>query len=338
MGNEGTMKPNKHWSFEEDEILKKYMAEGLSCLDISKLYLSHRTAKALLHRVGKLGLTQPAERWTEDEDEKLRCFYKTLSCKQLQEKFFPDRTVSGISHRLHRLKLAKPGRMFYDVDHAFFSSPNILNSYWAGFLASDGNVSVKNNRISFKLKSTDVDCLERFKSDIKYNGPIHYYEGVNAQTKNVYKYNHLQICSSAWKTDLATWFNITPQKTFTLVPPGLQDDKLKDSFVAGLIAGDGCISKQKYTRNKKTYEYLSLRITGTEPILKWVMTHFQNILDFYHFDIKVEHFKLTSAGKSGKIFTVGVTGKPAEFLISHFQQYKDQIPLMQRKFFRYGVI
>lgn len=33
----------------------------------------------------------------------------------------------------------------YRKNHVFFETPNLLNSYWAGFIAADGNISLKEN-------------------------------------------------------------------------------------------------------------------------------------------------------------------------------------------------
>ena len=61
----------------------------------------------------------------------------------------------------------------YNVDDNFFNKPNIINCYWAGFIAADGCITGRNkNKLYIGLSSKDKQHLEVFKKTICFDGPI----------------------------------------------------------------------------------------------------------------------------------------------------------------------
>ena len=61
----------------------------------------------------------------------------------------------------------------HNVNDDFFNNPNILNCYWAGFIAADGCIGRRNNNVlSIGLSSKDKQHLETFKNNINFSGPI----------------------------------------------------------------------------------------------------------------------------------------------------------------------
>jgi len=108
----------------------------------------------------------------------------------------------------------------YDVDYTFFEIPNILNSYFAGLLAADGNIAKNRNNIKITLKNTlsELNLLNEFKQNCKYTGKLFHV------IRGMYKYVGLSICSKQWVLNLWDNFNIGPAKSLTICPPNLVGD------------------------------------------------------------------------------------------------------------------
>src|SRR5260370_9394638 len=94
--------------------------------------------------------------------------------------------------------------------------PNLKNSYWAGFLAAEGNIKTGRKRISIKLHIKDVAHLEKFRDALEYTGRVYRYE----------RDASIEIACPEIADDLARNFSITPRKSFTLQPPLLTDEDM----------------------------------------------------------------------------------------------------------------
>lgn len=157
------------------------------------------------------------------------------------------------------------GRTKYHKNDKFFERPNLLNSYWAGFIAADGHLNTK-NKLSFGLSTVDKTILERFVRDTEYTGILRdsFYDG-KART-------NLVVCSCRkWFGDLSNNYAVSgTDKTITLMPPENLDLDNALAYVIGYIDGDGCIHKTKKG-------LVILNIVGTEELLKWIKTQFEKI-------------------------------------------------------------
>ena len=58
--------------------------------------------------------------------------------------------------------LNSKNRRKHHIDDDFFSEVNELNSYWAGFIAADGNISKNNKCLTITLSIKDESILFRF--------------------------------------------------------------------------------------------------------------------------------------------------------------------------------
>jgi hypothetical protein len=145
----------------------------------------------------------------------------------------------------------------YQFNRTFFRDPAIRNTYWAGFLAADGNVALNRNTISIDLAAKDREHLVQFQRDVKGNFRI---EDRDRGNKGIQ--SRVRIDCLAWKSDLRHNYNIIPQKTFKLQPPTL-DHFLSLCFIAGYIDGDGSILENGY-----------IHIVGTQALLCWIKDQF----------------------------------------------------------------
>lgn len=153
----------------------------------------------------------------------------------------------------------------YKCNTKFFSKPNNLNSYWAGFVASDGNIT-EDRSVRIELAMKDISHLEELKSILKFTGNVKIYK--TKKVKN--PYCRLEIFEKKICEDLEKYWRITPRKTFTLELPNL-NIKNTLSYIAGYIDGDGSIQKERHCYHIScmgNYKFLSNMKIFLEKFLK----------------------------------------------------------------------
>lgn len=238
--------------------------------------------------------------WTQREIKTLTAFYHLRMTKELAD-VLPGRTLNSIFQKARSLDLKanrKLTRKQYKVDHNYFSIPNLENSYWAGFLAADGNIGELRDRVRIKLLASDSPHLESFRKDCRSNNHIvDVYNGLK-------KYGSLEICGvPQWKTDLQTNFSITPRKSLTLRPPEHLSKECSLAFITGYIDGDGCIFTEKPPTG---HLRLGIQVTGTYEVLCWIKHLFDEIAPS-KYPAKVRCI--------GKVYSYKIVGKKAETIL-----------------------
>lgn len=149
----------------------------------------------------------------------------------------------------------------------FFETPNLENSYWAGFIAADGYIYVpkKGQKIlGITLKSTDREHLIKLQSSIGA-GTLTETTRFSEQYNKEYYGTSYRLSSDKVCFDLLKNFNIGERKSLTLEPPDLSGD-LTTAFIAGYIDGDGSYSMGAYSPR--------LGIVGTENFLSWILKQY----------------------------------------------------------------
>lgn len=164
---------------------------------------------------------------------------------------------STIHSKLNDIHYNCGSRKRYSADENFFEVPNVINSYWAGFLAADGCIS--NNTIILEIHNKDEQHITKFCSSIKYNGAI--YRRKNRDMVSVGIRSHKII------SDLGYNFNIIPRKAKVLLPPNITNKGNIRSFIRGYIDGDGCYSDK--------YNLISVR--GTKEMLLWMKNNLNEL-------------------------------------------------------------
>lgn len=207
--------------------------------------------------------------WTDSEIIFLKENYGTKTCKEISK--ILDKTESAVQNKAFTLELKK-GFKKLKVNNEFFSIPNNLNSYWAGFIAADGYIRSNVNNVGITLSKKDRSHLEKFKVDSECENEIKDRESLNKAIGN-YTYEKtehstLEICGvSKWIDDLNTNFNVVKKKSLILQPPQKLSNDQELSFIKGLIDGDGTIG---LTENGRIY----FSICGTKEILEWIKSKF----------------------------------------------------------------
>lgn len=300
------------WSNEELDYLKnnypKLGAEKCS------IYLD-RSIVSVKSKASRLKISSEKS-WTKEEDDFLLENYGKLTIREIL-KTLTKRTYISISSRANKKFGLKTNRheIFQlrkrknSFNEDFFENINILNSYWAGFIAADG--WVRKNQIGIKLSKKDKNHLLKLKKELNFSGKLKDLT-IKKNNKN-YKYSTLYFFSRKTTNDIKFNFNIIPNKSLILEPPTLINNDCKLAFICGLLDGDGSIIIYK----KK---HISIKFLGTEKMLKWVKNVLLNYIDI----------KDNSLSKNANIYSFSFSKK--ENVIEFYDLIKKyNLPLLQRK-------
>lgn len=224
-----------------------------------------------------------------------------------------NRSYSATKTKVFKLGISetsnKKGVKVYSCNEDYFSSLNLNSCYWAGFILADGYVSEEKRILNIKLAAKDLTQIEKFKSDIDFNGKIYH-----KKKQNQYA---IQISSEKIIKDLQENFEIVfKDKTYAAKPPAKLAEQQKFAFLVGLIDGDGCIDVANF-KSKGKYFYSKNRISliGTKEVCEWTKGIFE--------DLAEENIGNLSRVKSTKCcYTVATTGRKADIIISKLRDVK----------------
>lgn len=153
----------------------------------------------------------------------------------------------------------------YNVNDYFFDDLNELNCYYGGFIAADGYLPTKEKGIvKLELAAKDRQVLEEYKNNLNIESPIS-----ERICKKIFKMNGVSFTSYRIREKLYEHFNITSNKSLTLEPPSINEQKLKYAFIRGYIDGDGSIMISG--------NYLHISILGTKKMCEWIKDTFKEI-------------------------------------------------------------
>lgn len=207
--------------------------------------------------------------WNHIELQFLSEYYGKVTIKELIEKYLPNRTSIGIKSKarllglkssISKMRLLQGPKYSHDIN--FFSIANEINSYWAGFIAADGNINDCNSGIRLNCTLKDRDHVVKLKQVLRATNPIKIYKGSTEATKNT-DYYHLNI-DSAYQlaNDLKRNFNIIPRKSLILEPPNIQHENEIRAFIRGYFDGDGWITRGK--------PGVQIGFCGTKSYMEWI--------------------------------------------------------------------
>jgi hypothetical protein len=267
------------WTKEEDDFfIANY---GKMSYDEMSKHLIGRTRDAI--EIHKKALTNQLDNprirkssglvWTSEEDQFITTNYINLTYEEMSE-HLAGRTPHAIQMRVQVLGFERDirevrrrrSRVNY-VDERFFETPDIINSYYAGFIAADGNINKFANRVAIRIQRRDEYLLKQLKEDSSYTGEIRYYCG-SGKNRDVFYSDFRVMGQSRWVADLYSNFNLLPKKTHILEPPYIEDEKLVISYIRGFIDGDGFISYKSKNASKKPLWIVGA--CGTKAMMSWL--------------------------------------------------------------------
>ena len=240
--------------------------------------------------------------WTLEEDRKLEDIYKTTPMYELLE-MFPGKTARDIrkrafnkgytGNRNSKITISKTKPSVMDK---FFENVNDINgSFIAGLIASDGNVYFDRTtpRISIKLKIDDKNYLENICKFMTLSVKLHhvkrndeYILGRKVNIKDQVMLNVYSVKTAV--KHLEENYNITANKTLTLMPPNITDLRAKIAYTVGYIDGDGSIYTSSGVVKGKRYYYNKLSIYGQLPIIQWMQDEVFGVLNPQTKNIKIK--------------------------------------------------
>ena len=211
-------------------------------------------------------------------------------------------------------------RVLWSKNTQFFRTPNLVNSYWAGFLAADGCVSPKQNMVSCRLNSRDEAHLQMLASSVNYNGRIDRRPNYG-YSKGRTLCSVLTVCGVRdWVHDLKENFNVVERKSLILEPPTTLSRKCGLAYIIGYLDGDGSIFYQ--TTPWKVY--LGVSVVGTKKVLVWIKKQF---------DVLIKPGpRVANVGRGKKGYQYRVTGDRALKILHKLDTIKT--PRLERKWRR----
>lgn len=260
--------------------------------------------------------------WTEQEEKFLKENYKKLKNKEIAK--ILNKKTKSIKDKAFLMKITSN----FTYDKSFFKIPNLLNSYWAGFIAADGCLQHRENSniycLIIELSKNDENHLIKFKSDINYNGNIyHRFSQYNENYKETELSKiHISV-NKEFFNDLAINFNLIPKKTYRLAPPlNLSEENLL-AYLIGYMDGDGSIC---LTNRKIKKELIIGFSSASKSILNWIR-EFTNSKFNRCLKNKTNIIRLIPGCLNGKQFSIA--GLRACHMIDFLN--KIDVPKLERK-------
>lgn len=202
----------------------------------------------------------------------------------------------------------------YRINDNFFSTINEVSSYYAGFIAADGNINKDHPNLTITLSKKDQTFLERFVENLESDYPIRNYDS------NGFSVSSLIVTSSQICDDLKEYYNIVPNKSLIYTPPILEQPYL-DCFIIGLIDGDGTIG---FSARKTCKDSLYITLIGTKDSCNLVKTRFEEILG-------KSTSSLHQVDKSKNSYTYRISDKNARLVFLYFYEKYNYLPTLSRK-------
>lgn len=267
--------------------------------------------------------------WNLEEDNKLKELVLSSNYAYIDIAKILNKTKQQCKGRAKILNLENKFiyRKYFHNEN-FWSAPNKLNSFWAGFGIADACLVDREDgkySYSIQISEMDKDYLQEFANNIEYTGKLSFINSIKKTTNKISKLVSLRIHSRQWGQDLIKNFNLTPRKTFTVKPPNL-NESLLFYYLKGLIDGDGCIAFS----SKKG---ITIRICGaSKDLIYWVRDFCEK--HFGHFNIKGT--KKNNIYEYNQYYTFTIAGIRGCFLFDFLRKLKT--PILARKWERPEVI
>jgi len=212
------------------------------------------------------------KKWTKDETVLLIRLYGDNTPHEIHCKYLSYRTIASIKEKIKKLKIANLITNSILTKHScnenFFNEPNLENCYWAGWIASDGNIL--KNRLCLRIATYDKQVLLNFKESINSTNTAK-----DRQTKfknDIQNYSsEIYIYSESICKKLKEHWNITAKKSLTLRPPkDYITENLALAYIKGYFEGDGCL-----TINPRGY--YNIEFVGTYEVLTWIKNYLDKL-------------------------------------------------------------
>jgi len=317
------------WQWWEIAELQK-LREGVSFEEVAKA-LSHRTKKSVHLKAFKMGYLPERHIWTDWEDRAIRENFPAKTAREIAC-MLDSRSKHSVQQRIRQLGIqGEQWACIHSANRHFFAEPNILNSYWAGFIAADGCIAEHKNCVTknliISITAGDRYLLERFAIDTGFTGSVREEKAkesfINGKRLNAKPTVSISIsCAQEWFSDLEKNFKITPRKSLTLQPPHHLNKECSLAYIKGFFDGDGCAHFRKTG-------YLNMVFYGTMECLTWIKSICDEVAPHYTDEWRTRQRKTAEVSQKEKIFNYCIGEYRAENLAREILNL--DIPEMPRK-------
>ncbi|GAA0794615.1 hypothetical protein [Marinobacterium sediminicola] len=300
------------WNDDEVAALKQGYETGTPTLSIAQsLGRTHRSVRGKAHTLGLSHHARDCQLYTPEEDRFILQHAHSMTRAEIARAL--GRSEGSVNQRGQRLNVAFQNPLKqakYEKDHDFFRVPSLENSYLAGLLAADGWIRPESagktiNQVGISLKAQDRHLLEYLRTASGYTGVIREYRA------DEYPQTELRISGvPQWIEDLERFWNLTPNKTFSLQPPNealLTPEQIL-AFHVGLIEGDGFIGITGGTLKIEM-------VTASESFADWLEQSWGSITQaqpsrYLHRDGRAHYVSLYGANARRLCRALLATGMP----------------------------
>ena len=267
----------ERWTKQEIEILKNNT--HLTNKELKEQFFPQREIRGIKHKVCELKIKKThsqARKYTKEEIDFVKENYHKIPTVDIAKKINTKlNLVMIIAYRYgltSNIRILLPTNKAQSIkcNESYFKVPNLVNCYWAGFLAADGNISDfdKKKRLSLQISDKDYEHCKKFADELNFSGKISRYTRKNGVKMCNFSINSNKLCH-----DLEENFNIVPRKTLKLQPPNIIDQEMIYSYIVGYLCGDGWISKRKKYQNLFTFGFI-----GQKTFLDWVRKQLSKLI------------------------------------------------------------
>jgi len=237
---------------------KVYLVKILKTKDYIQIAKENNVStKTIQRKLKKFGLTNPSEKWSEEE---LTLLKKEYELNPDVYSLFPDRTTLSINHKASRLSLPKKIPVSgYRVNSHFFKSWSDEMAYVLGWFFSDGCVHSNNRCCSIHLHKKDTEILEKLKKVMQSTHPLYF----------IYDSVALRIYDYLLHKTLIK-LGCIPRKSLVVNFPDVPIEYL-NHFIRGYFDGDGSICFNKPN-------VIKVRIFGSKLFIEKLQAILEDLL------------------------------------------------------------
>ncbi|MCL5435207.1 MAG: hypothetical protein M1405_02355 [Patescibacteria group bacterium] len=203
--------------------------------------------------------------WTIEEIEFLNENISKMTYKQMG--VIIHRSPNSIQSKIRYLPIQAKIKK-YKVNSNFFKIWSPEMAYVLGFIGADGNVCRSGRGHTLHIACDDKDVVEKIKSILSYEGPIH--QKVRDNGKISYS---IRICDQVIFNDLIK-LGITERKSLTFTPPKIPKNLIRH-FIRGYFDGDGSVSLRNISyKSKLVVDFY----TASQPMSEFLYRRIKQLL------------------------------------------------------------
>lgn len=225
------MEKRRGWKHSEIEFIKNNYGK-MSVHDIASRL--SRSYNSITHKIFKLDLDDPRN-WTQQED---RVLIENYEFNPTVWDMFPGRSRAAITQRAGKTFNLSRKCGNYALDWRFFDTITPDSAYVMGFIAADGCVEPKLNRVSISQAKQDSAILYDIRTAMGCHNPICVKRTKNEAALYIHNRHFVEMLEEC---------GIGQKKTLRGIFPTM-DSVMEPHFVRGLFDGDGSIYDPGDTR------------------------------------------------------------------------------------------